>query len=146
VGEGPQRPVFTEEARELGIADKVTWTGLVQDPHAAGVYAAADIACQVSRWEEAFGMVINEAMIYSKPVVATRVGGIPELVHDGETGFLVPMGDAAALAERIEELLQDPERAHKMGQAGRERVLKHFTIEQTVCGVEAVYDAVLTAS
>jgi glycosyltransferase involved in cell wall biosynthesis len=139
VGEGPQRQFFTEHAGRLGIGDRVTWTGLIQDPHSEGVYAAADIACQFSRWEEAFGMVINEAMLYAKPVVATRVGGIPELVRDGETGFLVARGDTAAMASRILELAGDPELRRRLGLAGRRFAEANFDVQKTSAQLMDVY-------
>jgi glycosyltransferase involved in cell wall biosynthesis len=131
VGEGPQRQHFMEKSRQLGISDHVTWTGLVEEPHARGVYAAADIACQVSRWEEALGMVITEAMVYAKPLVGTRVGGIPEMVRDGETGFLVERGDTAAMAARILELSYHPELRQRLGRAGRALVEAEFNVRTT---------------
>ena len=78
-------------------------------------------------------------MVESKPVVATRGGGVLEIVDDGRTGLLVPMKDADAMAKAICEILADPVRARKMGEAGRERFLEKFTIEQTVREVEGVY-------
>jgi glycosyltransferase involved in cell wall biosynthesis len=71
--------------------------------------------------------------------VATNGGGVPEIVVHGETGLLVPMGDAPALSSAICALLNAPEVAAKMGRAGRQRVLEHFTIEQTARKIETVY-------
>jgi L-malate glycosyltransferase len=76
-------------------------------------------------------------------VVGTRVGGLAELIVDGETGFLVPVGDGPALAEAIEKLLDAPSMAHAMGQKGAERVLKNFTIEQSAKQNEQYYYALL---
>jgi glycosyltransferase involved in cell wall biosynthesis len=76
-------------------------------------------------------------------VVATDGGGVPEIVVNGVTGLLVPMGDAAALAAAIGDLLADPDRARAMGAAGLERVRQLFTIEQTVRTVEDVYETIL---
>jgi glycosyltransferase involved in cell wall biosynthesis len=78
-------------------------------------------------------------MAAGKPVVATNGGGAPEIVVDGETGILVPMGDVGAMAEAIIRILQDPAAAKAMGERGRLRVGEHFSIEQTVERVEAVY-------
>ena len=139
VGEGAQRAAFTEKASQAGIADHVTWTGLIQEPHGCGVFAATDIACQMSRWEEAFGLVISEAMVYRKPLVATRVGGIPELVKDGETGFLVERGDSATMAARILELARDPHLRRRMGEAGRAHAEANFDIQKTTAQLMKVY-------
>jgi glycosyltransferase involved in cell wall biosynthesis len=139
VGEGSFREEYMTRAIELGLGDHVTWTGLVEDPFRAGVYDAADLVCQVSRWEEVFGWVIAEAMAYEKPVIATRVGGIPELVKDEETGFLVERGDVQGLAKRISALLDDPGRRESMGRAGRARVDAYFDLRKNVARLLEVY-------
>lgn len=139
VGEGTSQMAFAARARELGLADRVTWTGLVRDPIGEGAFAAADIVCQMSRWEEAFGMVIAEAMAFSKPVVATRVGGIPEVVRDGETGFLVARGDAASAARRMVELARDPGLRTRMGNAGRLYAETEFDVRKNVTAVLRLY-------
>jgi glycosyltransferase involved in cell wall biosynthesis len=84
-----------------------------------------------------------EAMAREKPVVATRVGGVPEVVADGNTGVLVQPGDPAALAEGIEALLRDPERAHQMGQRGRRRVAERFDLHQMLERTKQVYAGLL---
>ena len=132
VGEGQYRDQFAKQAQELGIAGHVTLTGTVFNPTDEGVYAAADVVCQVSRWEEIFGWTIAEAMACSRPVVATRVGGIPELVSDGLTGFLVPPGDSAAIAEKILALLNDGEMRSRMGQMGQKVAKEHFDLKKNV--------------
>ncbi len=132
VGEGAFRSQYMREAVEMGLDGHVTWTGLLADPFTEGVYDVADIVCQVSRWEEVFGWVIAEAMAYRKPIVATRVGGIPELVTDGESGFLVARSDVDALAQRILSLISDPARRKLMGQAGRETVQAKFDLKKNV--------------
>ncbi len=139
VGEGSHREEYTRLAAEMGLGDHVTWTGLVEDPFGEGVYAAADVVCQVSRWEELFGYVIAEAMASGKPVVATRVGGIPELVQDGETGFLVPRGDAARVAEKILMLLEDSALRERMGCAGRQLAKAKFDVKQNVSQLLRLY-------
>jgi glycosyltransferase involved in cell wall biosynthesis len=139
VGEGPDRPRYMEGARQAGIADHVTWTGLVDDPLADGVYAAADIVCQASRWQEAFGWVIAEGMACCKPVVATRVGGIPEVVQDGVTGFLVPHANPQALADKLLVLLADPGLRQRMGCAGRAAVETRFNLKRTTAELISLY-------
>ena len=132
VGDGPFREEYTRKALDLGLGEHVTWTGLLEDPFKAGAYDAADVVCQVSRWEEVFGWVIAEAMAYRRPVVATRVGGIPEVVADGITGCLIDRGDVGQLVEKLLMLLGDPVRRKAMGAAGRERVGAKFDLRKNV--------------
>src|SRR6266852_7744298 len=132
VGDGPCREEYSRKAIELGLREHVTWTGLVEDPFTAGVYDSAEIVCQVSRWEEVFGWVIAEAMAYRKPVIATRVGGIPELVTDEDSGFLIERGNVQKLAEKILALIEDPARQQSMGIAGRRTVDANFDLQKNV--------------
>jgi glycosyltransferase involved in cell wall biosynthesis len=139
VGEGARRNEYTNRAARMGLADHVTFTGQVEDPMGAGVYAAADVVCQVSRWEEVFGYVIAEAMACGKPMVGTRVGGIPELVEHGKTGFVVERGDARAIADRILKLVSDPALRERMGAAGREVARAKFDLQVNVDRVVRLY-------
>jgi glycosyltransferase involved in cell wall biosynthesis len=82
-------------------------------------------------------------MAAGKPVVATNGGGVPEIVRDGETGYLVPMGDADAMAQAMTRLLENPALASRMGEQGRQRVRDHFTIQATARRVEKLYEDVL---
>jgi len=132
VGEGSYRERYSRDAVAMGLGDHVTWAGLVLDPFGEGVYDAADIVCQVSNWEEAFGWVIAEAMAYEKPILGTRVGGIPELVKDGDSGFLVNRGDSAAMADKILELVSDPEMRKRMGRVGRKHTEENFNQRRNV--------------
>ena len=132
VGEGAFRDEYMAKGRELGLDEHLTWTGLIEDPFTAGVYDATDILCQVSRWGEVFGWVIAEAMAYGRPVVATRVGGIPEVVSEPESGLLIPRGDVAALTENVVALMDDPGRRISMGKAGREKVQTCFDLQKNV--------------
>jgi len=140
VGEGAYREQFMNDAEALGIASHLTWTGLIQDPFGEGVYDAADIVCQLSEWEELFGWMIAEAMAYGKPIVATNVGGIPELVTDGVTGFLVARRDAVAAAQRLNTLATDPELRRKLGDAGRKVVEEKFDLRRNVAQLIKIYD------
>jgi glycosyltransferase involved in cell wall biosynthesis len=139
VGEGAYREQYMREAAAIGIADRVTWTGMVEDPFGEGVFAAADVVCQFSQWEEVFGWMIAEAMAHGKPVVATRVGGIPELITNGRSGFLVERNDTVAMSERILTLLADPELRARMGQAGREIVSEKFDLRKNVAQLITSY-------
>ncbi len=145
VGEGAFRDKYMAKGRELGLADHLTWTGLIEDPFSAGVYDAADIVCQASRWEEVFGWVIAEAMAYGRPVIGTRVGGIPEVVTDQETGFLIERGDVGALATQLVALIDDPSRRAAMGAAGREKVHALFDLRRNVTQLMASYGIVQPA-
>ncbi len=131
VGSGDSIEHFRTRVEELGIADSVTFTGLLENPMSEGVFPAADVFCLASRWQEAFGWVITEAMSFRKPVVATRVGGIVEIIRHGETGFLVPPQDPASLAEAILQLLDHPRR-REMGDAARREVEQRFDLRHMV--------------
>jgi glycosyltransferase involved in cell wall biosynthesis len=140
VGEGPYREQFMKDAAAMGIAEHLTWTGLIQDPFGEGVYEAADIVCQLSEWEELFGWMIAEAMAYGKPIVATRVGGIPELVTDEVSGYLVKRGDPAAAAEKLDNLANDPNLRRALGAAGRRIVQEKFDLKRNVAQLTDLYD------
>ena len=139
VGEGAYRRDYTEECRKRGLADHVTWAGLLENPVAEGAYAAADVVCQVSRWQEAFGWTIAEAMGCRRPLVATRVGGIPEVVADGQTGFLVPPGRPDEIAAKVLALLDDAGLRRRMGEAGRRRAAEKFDLETNVAELLRLY-------
>ena len=128
------------DAAEMGLTKSTTWTGLIEDPFAVGVYDVADIICQLSQWEELFGWMIAEGMAYGKPIVATRVGGIPELVSDGVSGFLVERNDIPAAAEKLLRLVQDPELRHKMGAVGRNLVAEKFDLKNNVAQLIDLYN------
>lgn len=138
-GEGRSREEYMRRAQALGIEDHVCWTGTVADPFAEGLYAAADIVCQMSRWEEGFGWAIAEAMAHEKPVVGTRVGAIPEVVRHGETGFLVDRGDSGAMADSLTRLIRDPQLRGRLGVAGRARVEAEFDLPRSVAQVIGLY-------
>jgi glycosyltransferase involved in cell wall biosynthesis len=138
-GDGPSRLHYIEQARRLGLDDHITWTGLISDPLGEGVFPATDIICQLSRWEEAFGWVITEGMLCRKPVVATRVGGIPEIVEDGRSGFVVPRRRPDEAAEKLLLLLADPPLREGMGATGRRLVEIRFNLERNVAELLKLY-------
>jgi glycosyltransferase involved in cell wall biosynthesis len=139
VGDGAYREQYMKDAAAMGIEDHLTWTGMVKDPFGEGVFAAADVVCQFSRWEEVFGWMIAEGMAHGKPVVATRVGGIPELITDGVNGHLVERGDTQAMSERLLALLADPALRTRMGAAGRETVAEKFDLRKNVAQLVRAY-------
>jgi glycosyltransferase involved in cell wall biosynthesis len=117
------------EAERLGVAERAVFAGPRDDVPA--LLAGAAVVCLPSH-AEGLPLVVLEAMARGRPVVATAVGGTPELVVHGETGILVQPGDVEALAGALRELLADPERAERMGDAGRARSLAHFSAETSV--------------
>jgi glycosyltransferase involved in cell wall biosynthesis len=143
VGDGPHRASLERRAAELGLSDRVSFAG--PQPHAElpRYYAIADAFVIPSTDHETFSIAACEAMSCQRPVVGTRVGGLPEVVRDGETGFLVPPGDAPALAERINTLLGDRALRERMGAAGREWTLQMFTWDRVIARMIACYEQVL---
>ena len=138
VGEGKARTELEAQARTLGIADAVLFVGTRRDIPA--VLAALDVFVLPSRFE-GLSLALLEAMAAGCPVVATAVSGSVEVVHDGETGLLVPPGDAKALAEAVYRLLTNSELARRVALAGKELVLKHYTIEPIAGRYEEIYAA-----
>ncbi|MBM4425337.1 MAG: glycosyltransferase family 4 protein [Chloroflexi bacterium] len=136
-GDGPLRAELEAQAAPLGGA--VRFLGWRNDTPT--VMADLDVLCVPSLWE-GFGLVTLEAMALSKPIVASRVSALPEIVSDGDTGLLVPSGDPAALAEALIALLADPARARAMGERGRARLEKEFTVRRMAEQHVAVYSAV----
>jgi len=137
VGEGSRRDALEAQARELRIAHRVVFTGRRDDVPA--VTAALDVAVLPS-YREAQGLTILEAMALSRPVVASDVGGIPEMIEDGKTGLLVPPHDADALAAAIVRLLTNHPLADTLGRAGHDMVHDRFCIELMVSATESIYD------
>ena len=136
VGDGPERPAMEALADRLGIAPRVTFEGRIPDP--AGVLAAGDVVVLPSL-SEGLPRVVLEALGLGKPVVATRVGGIPEIIEDGRTGLLVSPDDPGALAAAVSQLWRDPAFARRLGDAGREEVRSRFSVEQAVRQTERLY-------
>jgi glycosyltransferase involved in cell wall biosynthesis len=139
VGDGAYLEQYMKDTAAMGLGDHITWTGMVRDPFGEGVFDAADVVCQFSRWEEVFGWMIAEAMAHGKPVVATRVGGIPELITDMVSGYLVDRGDHQVMSERVLNLLDDPELRDRMGQTGRETVSSKFDLRKSVRQLIGLY-------
>lgn len=124
-----------------GLQDTVEFLGFRED--IPQVLEQADIVVHASTLGEPFGQVVIEGMAAGKPVIATDGGALPEIIQHGRTGLLVPMGDAAALAEAVEELLSNPARAHALGIAGQMHARRHFTNRHVARNIEQVYEKVL---
>ncbi|MEM8729303.1 MAG: glycosyltransferase family 4 protein [Pseudomonadota bacterium] len=125
VGDGSDRARLQEAAEPLG--DMVTFTGYLSQTEVAQAMIAGDI-CVLPSFAEGVPVVLMEAFASGKPVIATQVAGVGELVEDGESGFLVPPGDAETLADRIRLLADDAELRARMGAAGRAKVVADFDI------------------
>lgn len=139
-GSGTCEPRLRSLAAQLGIADAVSFLGWRDD-----------IGALHRRWEvfaqpsihEGLGLSALEAMAAGRPVVASAAGGLPELVKDGRTGFLVPVGAVDALIDRLGRLLEDEELRTRMGDAGRERARDRFSVTEMAAKIARIYDRVL---
>lgn len=143
-------PLFGEQAFEaslraqserLGVATRVRFLGFRDDIPA--LMRAADFVVHASTLPEPFGRVVVEGMLARKPVIATDAGGVREIVRDGETGVLVPLGDAAAIARAVTALRGDLARAERMATAGAARARAEFSVDAMVRGVRAVLGEVM---
>lgn len=128
-------------ARTLGVEQAVHFVGFQEEVYSC--LAAMDI-CVHPALMEGFGIAVLEAMAMEKPVVASRVGGIPEVVQHEATGLLVPPGDSEALASAVLRLLKEPYSRQHMGKAGKERLEMHFTLDQTMRTLQNVYAKLLS--
>jgi glycosyltransferase involved in cell wall biosynthesis len=137
-GHGPLRERLEREAKELGITDNVRFHGALSPDELRERYRRA-LVFVLSSLSEGLGRVIWEAMASSLPVVASNVGGVPDLVEHGRTGFLVEPGDEEAMAERILWLLENPEEASRMGRAGRAEARNWFSTERYVEGYRELF-------
>ncbi len=129
-GEGYEAPKIRALAQRMGVASRVDFLGWISREKVASLYDACAVAVVTSIWPEPFGLVGPEAMAHAKPVVAFNVGGIPDWLEHGVTGYLVPSRDVRQLAERIEQLLAEPELAQRMGRAGREKAFQLWGMEK----------------
>jgi glycosyltransferase involved in cell wall biosynthesis len=140
VGEGALRPRIEDQVARLGLQRQVVFTGYRDD--VSVLLKSIDVVALPSRWE-GLSLVLLEAMACRKPVVASRVTGNIDVVMDGVTGFLVPRGAPHALAEKIVLLMQDARLRDELGQRGRERVEKEFSLERMAAQIRSVYEDVV---
>ena len=141
-GRGDLEDYLRDLALEVGVADRVHVLGPRRDVPA--LMHAIDVFAMPSIWE-GFGLVLLEAMAAGRPIVASRVATIPEIVVDGVTGVLVPAGDPVALAEALAGLAHAPERARAIGEAGRQRLRNNFSIDKMVGDTELLYRELIEA-
>jgi glycosyltransferase involved in cell wall biosynthesis len=137
VGDGPREGLVRAEAERLQILDRVRFLGLRRDVRQ--LLARSHISVLATHWE-GFPLSILEAMRAGVPVVASAVGGIPEAIADGETGFLVPRNDVNELRERVEYLLNSPTERARLGTAGRRRFEERFRFDRMAEETLAVYE------
>jgi glycosyltransferase involved in cell wall biosynthesis len=142
VGDGPERAALEADARARGLAELITFTGYLSQDAVAGVLDEADLLVLPS-FAEGVPVTLMEAMAARLPVVTTLVGGIPELVEDGVSGYLVPPGNPDILADRLETLLADPDLRARMGEAGREKVTADFEVDREAGRIETLLSAYL---
>jgi glycosyltransferase involved in cell wall biosynthesis len=148
IGDGPLRRPLQALAAAAGIQDRVEFLGALRHADVlarmrkAAMLVLPGIRTATGR-EEGLGMVLLEAAATGVPVIGSRVGGIPECILEGRTGFLVPERDSGALAERMGELLEDPVRRRRMGTEGRALVERRFDIHRQTEALETLYDSLL---
>jgi glycosyltransferase involved in cell wall biosynthesis len=148
IGDGPLRETLQAKIEQLDLSSRVNLLGSLSQDAVLEKLQAADVFALASTTDtqgatDVFPTVILEAMASARPVVSTRLAGIPELVVDGQTGMLAPPGDSTALAHALEQFLRDPELRLRLGHAARQRIEQHFRIEQTVAPLmELLEDAV----
>lgn len=145
-GEGAARPDLERLVRDLRLEPAVEFLGQIPPAEVRALMAASTMLVMPSRCEEAFGLVVLEAADLARPVVATRVGGVPEVVEHGQTGLLVDREDPDALARAMLSVLQDRHSATVMGQNARRRVEQSFRWQRCASDYLALYARLLAAS
>ena len=142
-GEGLERPALERQAEALGLGESVAFAGWVEPDAVYELVSQSTVMLVPSRWREPFGIVAIEAALMARPVIAARTGGLAEVVIDAKTGFLVDKEDPQALADRLKEILSQPELAARLGQNARADMLKRFSLDANVAAYDALYRRVL---
>jgi len=145
VGEGPEKKNLEELCIFLKIQNSVRFCGEVSHVELADFYSKASVVVLPSVVAETCGLVILEAMASARPVIGSRIGGIPEVILENETGLLFNPGDTSELSEKIVQILLNPERAERMGKLGRERVEKEFSAQKHIERILDLYSSLLKA-
>jgi glycosyltransferase involved in cell wall biosynthesis len=141
VSDGPDAAKCRALAAQLGVADRVHFLGTRSD--VPRIFHAASVVVVPSLWDEAFGLVVVEAMAAGRPVVVTRAGAMPEIVDHGRCGVVVPKRDPAALVAVLDDLLAAPGYAAELGAAAQRRVCEHYILGRWVEGLCAIYNRLL---
>jgi glycosyltransferase involved in cell wall biosynthesis len=137
LGDGDERPALERQADRLGIAGALIFAGF--HPDVLPYYAALDVIVLPSIEGEGLPRALLEGGLLGRPAIGTRLSGVPEIIQDGRTGFIVPVGDAVALGDRLDTLLSDASLRETMGVAAREFVGGTFTVPAMVAGTLAAY-------
>lgn len=144
VGDGDRRARYEGLAARLGLADRVVFCGRVTDALLPAHYVLADVLVLPSTtMGEAFGLVLLEALACQTPLIASNLPGVRSVVGDGEDGLLVEPGDARDLASKIQQLLDDPHRCHRMGERGRAKVEARYRWDRIAARLDAIYRQVV---
>jgi glycosyltransferase involved in cell wall biosynthesis len=143
VGDGPDRDHVERRASELGIVRECLFLGYQED--VAPFYGAFD-AVVLPSGNEGTPVSAIEALAGGRPVVATRVGGVPDVIRDGVDGFLVESGDVEQLAGRLAELARDPALRARLGDEGRRHVVPRYSVERLLDDVDRFYQSLLEAN
>lgn len=144
VGDGPSRQYFERHSQELGLANRVLFTGYLTDPRVA--LASMDLFLLLSTEHEGVSQACLQAAYLQRPLITTPTGGLAEVCLDGENGFLVPVNRPDAVANRVERLANDAALRLSFGQQARKHVEASFTLKHTLDAMEAIYGRVVTSS
>jgi N-acetyl-alpha-D-glucosaminyl L-malate synthase BshA len=140
IGDGPDRPEAVDEARQQGVTDRVVFLG--KQDSVAEIMACADLLILPSQ-NESFGLVALEAMASGVPVIASHAGGLPEVVENGETGFLAPVGDVEAMADGAVEILRDAEGWRRFSEQARQSATERYSTDIIIPQYERYYQRIL---
>lgn len=143
-GDGPEQSHLEDLADKLSVTESIEWLGRLPNRCVADFYQSIDVVVVPSR-QESFGVTAVEGSACARPVIASRVGGLSEVIVDGETGFLVPSESISELGKAMERLIKEPTLRETMGRQGRAYVLQHYDWQKNVTQMEQVYERVLGA-
>jgi glycogen(starch) synthase len=138
-GDGIALPALQQLAKELSIADRVEFRGWVHPQAVPDLLNEVSVVLMPSRWEEPFGLVALQAAQMGRPIIASRIGGLPEIIRHGETGLLVPHEDPSALAKALQTLSDESSVAAAMGSAARLHAADSFSIERCASQYQELY-------
>jgi glycosyltransferase involved in cell wall biosynthesis len=142
-GEGPDKSILQKCVRELGLTQCIEFLGYVPNENLDSLWRVADVLAVPSLWEEPFGIVAAEALAAGVPVVATRGGGLEEILEDQRSGYLVDPGNAEQFMERLYDILRDRSAAERMGKYGREVMRTRFSLKSHLEELLAVYEKIV---
>ncbi len=141
-GDGPLRPCFERLVLKLGVKNNVIFTGMISREYMPYYYAMSDVVV-IPSLQEAWGLIVTEAMATGKPVIGTKVGGIVDQIIDGYNGFLVPPRDPKAIADKILWFIENPKEVKRMGLNARRFVEKNFDIKRRIDNIIKLYKKLL---